>query len=98
MMIVNSDDLFILKGKKAKILKTIIENGNSEIKLELEQFKFIYRNKQVYQFDEKFDDIEDKYDKKINRLAIEANHIEKIVVKFANDAIGEKEFYVINKI
>jgi len=89
-MIVNSDDLFILKGKKAEILKTIIENGNSEIKLELEQFKFIYRNKQVYQFDEKFDDIEDKYDKKINRLAIEANHIEKIVVKFANDAIGEK--------
>ena len=66
----------ILKGKKAEILKTIIENGNSEIKLELEQFKFIYRNKQVYQFDEKFDDIEDKYDKKINRLAIEANHIE----------------------
>ena len=90
MMIVNSDDLFILKGKKAEILKTIIENGNSEIKLELEQFKFIYRNKQVYQFDEKFDDIEDKYDKKINRLAIEANHIEKIVVKFANDTIGEK--------
>ena len=35
-MIVNSDDLFILKGKKAEILKTIIENGNSEIKLELE--------------------------------------------------------------
>ena len=89
-MIANSDDLFILKGKKAEILKTIIENGNSEIKLELEQFKFIYRNKQVYQFDEKFDDIEDKYDKKINRLAIEANHIEKIVVKFANDAIGVK--------
>ena len=89
MLIVNSVDIFILKGKKDETFKTIIENRNSEIKLGLDQFEFIYRNKYINLY-EKFDEIADKYDKKINRLTIEANHTEKIVVKFANDEFGEK--------
>ena len=89
MLIVNSVDIFILKGKKDEAFKTIIENRNSEIKLGLDQFEFIYRNKHINLY-EKFDEIADKYDKKINRLTIEANHTEKIVVKFVNKEFGEK--------
>jgi hypothetical protein len=87
MLIVNSVDIFILKGKKDETFKTIIENRNSEIKLGLDQFKFIYRNKHINLY-EKFDEIADKYDKKINRLTIEANHTEKIVVKFGKQVVG----------
>ena len=89
MLIVDSVNIFILKGKKAETLKTIIENGNSEIKLELNQCEFIYRNKKINLY-EKFDDVADQYDKKINRLAIEANYREKLVVKFTGDEFGEK--------
>ena len=70
-------------------MKTIIQNENSEIKLGLNIFEFIYRNKQI-NLDEKFEDIADEYDKKINRIAIEANHKEKVIVKFVNDEFGEK--------
>ena len=64
MLIVNSINIFILKGKKDETLKTIIQNGNSEIKSESDQFEFIYRNNYI-NLDEKFEDIADKYDKKL---------------------------------
>ena len=47
MPIVNSINIFILKGKKDETLKTIIQNGNSEIKSESDQFEFIYRNNYI---------------------------------------------------
>ena len=64
MLIVNSINIFILKGKKDETLKTIIQNGNSEIKSESDQFEFIYRNNYI-NLAEKFEDIADKYDKKL---------------------------------
>ena len=70
-------------------MKTIIQNENSENKLDLDKFEFIYRNQKI-NLDEKFEDIEDEYDKNINRIAIEANHKEKVIVKFVNDKFGEK--------
>ena len=89
MLIIDSHNVYELKGKKDESLKTIIQNENSEIKLGLNIFEFIYRNKQI-NLDEKFEDIADEYDKKINRIAIEANHKEKVIVKFVNDEFGEK--------
>ena len=89
MLIIDSRNLYIYKGKKAQALKTIIQNENSENKLDLDNFEFIYRNYQI-NLDENFEDIADEYDKKINRLTIEANHKEKIIVKFVNDEFGDK--------
>ena len=89
MLIIDSSNVYEIKEKKNESLKTIIQNENSEIKLGLNKFEFKYRNQKI-NLDKKFEDIADEYDKKINRIPIEANHKEKVIVKFVNDKFGEK--------
>lgn len=64
MLIVNLYNSFILKGKKDESLRTIIQNGHPAINIDLDQFEFIYKNKQI-NLNERFEDIADIYDKKI---------------------------------
>ena len=89
MLIVESLNVFILKGKKDETLKSIIQKVNAQFILDIDKFEFINKNKKI-NLDKKFEDIADEYDTKINRLIIYANHKEKIIVKFVNDKYGEK--------
>jgi len=89
MLIIDSQNVSKLQGKMNETLKTIIERDNPNIISDLDKLEFIYRNK-VINLDNKFEDIADKYDKKINGLTINVNHKEKVIIKFINDKFGEK--------
>lgn len=67
ILIIDSQNVFKLQGKKDETLKTIIERDNPNIISDLDKLEFIYRNK-VINLDKKFEDIADEYDKKINGL------------------------------
>jgi len=89
MLIIDSQNVSKLQGKMNETLKTIIERDNPNIISDLDKLEFIYRNK-VINLDNKFEDIADEYDKKINGLTINVNHKEKVIIKFINDKFGEK--------
>ena len=89
MLIVESLNVFILKGKKDETLKSIIQKVNAQFILDIDKFEFINKNKKI-NLDKQFEDIEDEYDTKSNILIIYANHKEKVIVKFVNDKYGEK--------
>ncbi len=97
ILIIDSQNVFKLQGKKDETLKTIIERDNPNIISDLDKLEFIYRNK-VINLDKKFEDIADEYDKKINGLAINVNHKEKVIIKFINDKFGEKRIICLLKI
>ena len=97
ILIIDSQNVFKLQGKKDETLKTIIERDNPNIISDLDKLEFIYRNK-VINLDKKFEDIEDENDKKINGLAINVNHKEKVIIKFINDKFGEKRIICLLKI
>ena len=89
MLIVESLNVFILKGKKDETLKSIIQKVNAQFILDIDKFEFMNKNKKI-NLDKQFEDIADEYDTKSNILIIYANHKEKVIVKFVNDKYGEK--------
>ena len=96
MLIFDSQSVFKLQGKRNETLKTIIERDNQSIISDLDKIEFIYRSR-VINLDKKFEDIADEYDKKINRLTINVNHKEKIIIKFINDKFGEKRIICLGQ-
>ena len=89
LLIIDSQTVIKLKGKKDDILETILQKENSIISSNLDQFEILYKDTNI-NLDKTFEDIADEYDKSINRLIIYANHKEKFAVKFINDKLEEK--------
>ena len=89
LLIIDSQTIIKLKGKKDDILETILQKENSIISSNLDQFEILYKDTNI-NLDKTFEDIADEYDKSINRLIIYANHKEKFAVKFINDKLEEK--------
>ena len=89
LLIIDSQTVIKLKGKKDDILETILQKENSIINSNLDKFEFLYKDTNI-NLDKTFEDIADEYDKSINRLIIYANHKEKFAVKFINDKLEEK--------
>ena len=89
LLIIDSQTVIKLKGKKDDILETILQKENSIISSNLDKFEFLYKDTNI-NLDKTFEDIADEYDKSINRLIIYANHKEKFAVKFINDKLEEK--------
>ena len=89
LLIIDSQTVIKLKGKKDDILETILQKENSIISSNLDKFEFLYKDTNI-NLDKTFEDIADEYDKSINGLIIYANHKEKFAVKFINDKLEEK--------
>ena len=89
LLIIDSQTVIKLKGKKDDILETILQKENLIISSNLDKFEFLYKDTNI-NLDKTFEDIADEYDKSINGLIIYANHKEKFAVKFINDKLEEK--------
>ena len=89
ILIFDSLKALILKGKKEETLKTIIRRENPEIIFSLDSLVFYYEKKAI-NLNQKFLDIADENDQRVNGLTINIVHKQKVIIKFINNALGEK--------
>lgn len=87
ILLIDSQKIKKLKGKKGETLKNIIKKEFSDS--DFNKLTFNYRNNEL-NLNNKFEDIANENDKKINRMIINVNHKEHIVINFVNNNSEEK--------
>ena len=69
MLIINSEKVIKIKGKRNETLKSNLEKNISKIGSDLDKLIFNYRNNEI-DINKKFEDIADQYDKRANCLTL----------------------------